>query len=66
MCNKAGNIENMVGFLITAIKENYTNISKHGKWEFSEKQDYGNLDELENLLLANSVQMNLTDIIEQG
>ena len=56
----------MVGFLITAIKENYTNISKHGKWEFSEKQDYGNLDELENLLLANSVQMNLTDIIEQG
>lgn len=66
LCNKAGNIENVVGFIITAIKENYTNISKHGKWEFSEKQDYGDLDELENLLLANSVQMDLTDIIEQG
>lgn len=64
LCNKAGNIENVVGFLITAIKENYTNISKHSKWEFSEKQNYGNLDELENLLLANSVQMELTDIIE--
>ena len=64
LCNKAGNIENVVGFLIKAIKENYTNISKHSKWEFSEKQNYGNLDELENLLLANSVQMELTDIIE--
>jgi Protein involved in initiation of plasmid replication len=60
--DRAGNIENVVGFLISAIKENYTNISKPKSWEVSEKQDYGNLDELESLILSNNVQMKLTDI----
>ena len=60
--DRAGNIENVVGFLIAAIKENYTNISKPKKWAVSEKKDYGDLDELENLILSNNVQMRLTDL----
>lgn len=59
--DKAGNIENIVGFLISAIKENYMYISKQKKWEVLEKQDYGNMDEFEKLILANNVQMKLTD-----
>lgn len=58
----AGNVENVVGFLISAIRENYTNISKPKRWEVFEKQDYGNIDEFENLILANNVQMNLSDM----
>ncbi|MDE7205536.1 MAG: replication initiation protein [Lachnospiraceae bacterium] len=58
----AGNIENVVGFLISAIKENYTKISRTKKWEVFEKQDYGDMDEFENLILANNVQMKLSDV----
>ena len=58
----AGNIENVVGFLISAIKEDYTRVSKPKQWEVFEKQDYGDMDEFENLILANNVQMKLTDL----
>lgn len=59
---KAGNIDNVVGFLIAAIRENYTNVARPKQWEVVEKQDYGNMDEFENLILANNVQMKLADI----
>ncbi len=59
---KAGNVENVVGFLISAIRENYTDAARQKKWEVFEKQDYGDMDEFENLILANNVQMKLSDM----
>lgn len=51
--NTPDTIENMTGFLIAAIKNNWSNqkYQKDSNWKMQQKSDYGDLNELEKLLL---------------
>lgn len=55
--NSQQNVNNITGFMIKAIQENYQKVpvknQKKNKFDFKEHADYGNMDELEDQILAN-------------
>lgn len=55
--NSQQNVSNITGFMIKAIQENYQKVpvknQKKNKFDFKEHADYGNMDELEDKILAN-------------